>query len=202
MNLLHELPPGPDGGSGVFDPNVIYVVVEVPKGSRNKYEYDKRQGFVKLDRVLFSPIHYPGDYGLIPQTHYDDGDPLDVLVMVNEPTFPGCIIEARPIGLFRMMDRGVAVDKVLAVPAYDPNFRDYYDLPHIPQHFLAETGHFFEVYKELEGIQTEVLGWERATVAREQILYAVGLYRKRLEGNPSGASSSLPANGLEIEAGA
>jgi inorganic pyrophosphatase len=179
MNLLHELPPGPEVGSGEFDPNVIYVVVEVPKGSRNKYEYDKRQGFVKLDRVLFSPIHYPGDYGLIPQTHYDDGDPLDVLVMVNEPTFPGCIIEARPIGMFRMMDRGVADDKVLAVPAYDPNFRDYYDLPHIPQHFLAETGHFFEVYKELEGIQTEVLGWERATVAREQIVHAVDLYRQK-----------------------
>jgi len=110
MNLLHELAPGPDV------PNVIYVVVEVPKGSRNKYEYDKERGFVKLDRVLYSPIHYPGDYGLIPSTHYDDGDALDVLVMVNEPTFPGCIIEARPIGLFRMLDRGVADDKVLAVP--------------------------------------------------------------------------------------
>ncbi|MGD8397321.1 MAG: inorganic diphosphatase, partial [Anaerolineae bacterium] len=109
MNLLHELPPGPD------IPNVIYVIVEVPKGSRNKYEYDKARGMVKLDRVLYSPIHYPGDYGLIPRTHYDDGDPLDVLVMVNEPTFPGCIIEARPIGLFRMLDRGVADDKVLAV---------------------------------------------------------------------------------------
>ena len=165
MNLLHELPPGPDV------PNVIYVVVEVPKGSRNKYEYDKNQGFVKLDRVLYSPIHYPGDYGLIPCTHYDDGDPLDVLVMVNEPTFPGCIIEARPIGLFRMLDRGVA---------YDPIFQDYYDIPHSPQHFLAEMGHFFEVYKELEGVPTEVLGWERAQTARQQILYAADLYRQRL----------------------
>ena len=174
MNLLRELPPGPD------IPNVIYVVVEVPKGSRNKYEYDKGIGFVKLDRVLYSPIHYPGDYGLIPNTHYDDGDPLDVLVMVNEPTFPGCVIEARPIGLFRMLDRGVADDKVLAVPAYDPIFQDYYDLPHIPQHFLAEMGHFFEVYKELEGVPTEALGWERATAAREQIVYAVDLYRQKM----------------------
>ncbi len=178
MNLLHELPPGPD------IPNVIYVVVEVPKGSRNKYEYDEGQGFVKLDRVLYSPIHYPGDYGLIPRTHYDDGDPLDVLVMVNEPTFPGCIIEARPIGLFRMLDRGVADDKVLAVPAYDPIFQDYYDLPHIPQHFLAEMGHFFEVYKELEGVATKVLGWERVSVAREQILYAANLYKARDEARP------------------
>jgi inorganic pyrophosphatase len=173
MNLLRELPAGPSV------PDVIYVVVEVPKGSRNKHEYDEAAGFVKLDRVLFSPIHYPGDYGLIPSTHYDDGDPLDVLVMVNEPTFPGCIIEARPIGLFRMLDRGVADDKVLAVPAYDPNFQDYYDIPHIPQHFLAEVGHFFEVYKDLEGIETEVLGWERVTTAREQILYAVDLYEKK-----------------------
>jgi inorganic pyrophosphatase len=132
MNLLHELPPGPDANSGGFDSRVIYVVVEVPKGSRNKYEYDKRQGFVKLD-----------------------------------------------IGLFRMLDRGVADDRVLAVPAFDPIFQDYYDLPHIPQHFLAEMGHFFEVYKELEGVQTEVLGWERATVAHEQILYAVDLYRRK-----------------------
>jgi inorganic pyrophosphatase len=174
MNLLDELPAGPSV------PDVIYVVVEVPKGSRNKYKYDRGSDIVKLDRVLFSPIHYPGDYGLIPRTHYDDGDPLDVLVMVNEPTFPGCIIEARPIGLFRMLDRGVPDDKVLAVPAYDPNFKDYYDIPHIPQHFLAEMGHFFEVYKDLEGIETEVLGWERATTAREQILYAAALYQKRL----------------------
>jgi inorganic pyrophosphatase len=174
MNLLHELPSGPD------TPKVIYVVVEVPKGSRNKYEYDKTRGFVKLDRVLYSPIHYPGDYGLIPSTHYDDGDPLDVVVMVNEPTFPGCIIEARPIGLFRMLDRGVADDKVLAVPAFDPIFQDYYDLPHIPQHFLKEMEHFFQVYKDLEGMETQVLGWERAQGAREQILYAVDLYQRRL----------------------
>jgi inorganic pyrophosphatase len=173
MNLLHELDAGPS------IPDVIYVLIEVPKGSRNKYEYDKRTGFVKLDRVLYSPIHYPGDYGLIPSTHYDDGDPLDVLVMVNEPTFPGCIIEARPIGLFRMLDRGVPDDKVLAVPAYDPIFQDYYDLPHVPQHFLAEVGHFFQVYKELEGLETTVVGWERVTTARQQVLYAIDLYQRR-----------------------
>jgi inorganic pyrophosphatase len=106
--------------------------------------------------------------------------------MVNEPTFPGCIIEARPIGLFRMLDRGVADDKVLAVPAFDPNFQDYYDLPHIPQHFLAEMGHFFEVYKELEGVATEALGWERVAVAREQILYAANLYQDKFGNRDSG----------------
>ena len=133
MNLLRELPPGPD------IPNVIYVVVEVPKGSRNKYEYDKGIGFVKLDRVLYSPIHYPGDYGLIPNTHYDDGDPLDVLVMVNEPTFPGCVIEARPIGLFRMLDRGVADDKVVYTVAGNGGKVTFttQGFPH-PVHFFSE----------------------------------------------------------------
>jgi inorganic pyrophosphatase len=172
MNPLHELPPGPD------IPNGIYVVVEVPKGNRNKYEYDKERGFVKLDRVLFSPIHYAGDYGLIPRTHFNDGDPLDVLGMVNEPTFPGCIIEARPIGLFRMLDMGVAGDKVPAVPAYDPIFQDYCDLPPIPQHLLAEMRHFFQVYKELKGMETRVLVGERANVAREKTVYPVNLYRQ------------------------
>jgi len=177
MNLLHELPPGPD------IPNVIYAVVEVPKGSRNKYENDKRRGFVKLDRVLDSPIHYPGDRGLIPNTRYDDGDPLDALVMVDEPAFPGCIIEARSIGRFQMPDRSVADDKVLAEPAYDPIFRDCNNLPHLPQHFLAEMGHFFQVYKELKGVGAEVLGWERADVARDQLIHAVDLY-KQMVGKP------------------
>jgi inorganic pyrophosphatase len=173
MNLLHELPSGPD------IPKVTDVVVEVPKGSRNKCEYDKGQGFVKLDRARYSSIHYPGDYGLIPRTPYDDCDSLDVLVMVNEHSFPGCIIEARPGGLFRMLDCGVADDKVLSVPAYDPIRQDYYDLPHISQHTLAEMGHFFEVYNELEGVPTKVLGWELATVAREQIECAADLYKRK-----------------------
>ena len=114
MNLWKDLPVGTDS------PNSINVIVEIPKGSRNKYEFDKKTGAFRLDRVLYSSIHYPGDYGLIPQTFYDDGDPLDVLVMVNEPTFSGCIIQARPIGLFRMKDRGEPDDKILAVPQQDP----------------------------------------------------------------------------------
>ena len=100
MNLWHELDPGPSW------PEVIHVVVEIPKGSRNKYEFHKRTGAFKLDRVLYSAVHYPGDYGFTPQTFYDDEDPLDVLVMTNLPTFTGCIVEARPIGMFRMLDRG------------------------------------------------------------------------------------------------
>ena len=109
MNLWHELDPGPSW------PEVIHVVVEIPKGSRNKYEFHKRTGAFKLDRVLYSAVHYPGDYGFTPQTFYDDEDPLDVLVMTNLPTFTGCIVEARPIGMFRMLDRGEPDDKILAV---------------------------------------------------------------------------------------
>ena len=102
MNLWHDLDPGPSV------PDVIHVIVEIPKGSRNKYEYHKQTGAFKLDRVLNSPVHYPGDYGFIPQTYYEDGDPLDVLVVTNLPTFTGCIVEARPIGMFRMRDKGEA----------------------------------------------------------------------------------------------
>jgi inorganic pyrophosphatase len=167
------LEPGPE------IPNVIYVLVEIPKGSRNKYEYGKELGVIKLDRVLFSPLHYPGDYGLIPRTLYDDGDALDVLVMINEPTFPGCIIEARPIGLFKMFDQGVADDKVLAVPARDPIFDDYRDIKDIPRHFLKEVAHFFEVYKDLEGKRAQPIGWKSADVARTEIARAIELYRDK-----------------------
>src|SRR3990172_7881227 len=100
MNLWHELDAGPN------IPHAIHVIVEVPKGSRNKYEYDKQTGAIRLDRVLYSSLHYPGDYGLIPRTFYEDGDPLDALVMVGESSFPGCVIVARPIGLFKMEDKG------------------------------------------------------------------------------------------------
>jgi inorganic pyrophosphatase len=172
-NLWHQLEPGPDA------PDVIYVIVEIPKGSRNKFEYGKELGVIKLDRVLFSSLHYPGDYGLIPRTLYDDGDALDVLVMINEPTFPGCIIEARPIGLFKMLDQGLPDDKVLAVPASDPIFNGYQDIEDIPQHFLKEVAHFFEVYKDLEGKRAKPVGWESANVAKEQISRAIELYRAK-----------------------
>jgi inorganic pyrophosphatase len=170
-NLWHQLEPGPDA------PEIIYVIVEISKGSRNKYEYGKELGVIKLDRVLFSSLHYPGDYGLIPRTLYDDGDALDVLVMVNEPSFPGCIIEARPIGLFKMLDQGLADDKVLAVPASDPVFNDYRDIGDIPQHFLKEVAHFFEVYKDLEGKRAKPIGWEQASIAKAEIERAHELYR-------------------------
>lgn len=173
MNFWKELHAGQD------IPEFVNVVVEIPKGSRNKFEYDKERGVIRLNRVLYSSIHYPGDYGFIPQTYYEDDDPLDILVMVNEPTFPGCIIQARPIGFFRMKDRDAPDDKILAVPASDPLFADYHDISDIPQHFLQETGHFFAVYKDLEGVNVKTLGWENAKRAKERIMHAVDLYQER-----------------------
>src|SRR3954469_10807306 len=137
MNLWHDLEPGPSV------PDVIHTIVEIPKGSRNKYEYHKPTGAFKLDRVLYSPVHYPGDYGFIPQTYYEDGDPLDVIVMVGEPSFPGALIVARPIGMFRMLDGGDPDDKILAVPDSDPLYRDYHNITDIPRHFLDQVAHFF-----------------------------------------------------------
>jgi len=173
MNLWRELPPGPRA------PEVVFCIVEIPKGSRNKYEYQEDTGVIKLDRVLYSSIHYPGDYGLIPRTFCGDGDPLDILVMTNQPTFPGCLIEARPIGVFRMRDAGLTDDKVLAVPATDPIFNDYHDIGDVPRHFLAEVAHFFEVYKDLEGVGIEALGWEAAAAASEVITQAMQLFEDR-----------------------
>jgi inorganic pyrophosphatase len=173
MNLWHELEPGPN------PPHVIYVIVEIPKGSRNKYELSKELGVIKLARVLYSSLYYPGDYGLIPRTFYEDGDPLDVLVMNNEPTFPGCVIEARPIGIFRMADGDVPDDKILAVPSSDPLFHDYQSIDDIPQHFLREVAHFFEVYKDLEGVRIKPIGWEPVDSAHRQIEFGMDLYRQK-----------------------
>jgi inorganic pyrophosphatase len=175
MNLWHDLEAGPEL------PQVVNVVVEIPKGSRNKYEFDKKIGTFRLDRVLYSAMEYPGDYGLIPQTYYDDDDPLDALVMVTEPTFTGCIIQARPIGIFGMEDRGLRDDKILAVPVNDPLAADYHDIGDIPQHFLKEVAHFFAVYKDLEGQHVKTLGWDGAAVARQRVTHAADLYSKKFK---------------------
>lgn len=171
-HLWHNLPPGPNA------PEIIYVVVEVPKGGRNKYEYSKSTGAIKLDRVLYSPVHYPGDYGFIPQTYYGDGDPLDVLVMMDEPTFPGCVIEARPIAMLRLLDRGENDDKILAVPATDPHYEDYHNLADLPKHFPKAVEHFFITYKQLQGMAVESQGWVDVDEARKAVATAMRLYRE------------------------
>lgn len=157
-------------GLGNAAPTVVNSVVEIPKGSSNKYEVDSETGLVKLDRVLYSPFYYPWDYGYILGTMYGDGDPLDVLILSSHPTFPGCIVEARPIGILGMRDEKGRDDKVIAACHRDPRFADVNELEDIAEHIRKEIYHFFEVYKDLEEKQVEVLGWESASTARELIM--------------------------------
>jgi inorganic pyrophosphatase len=164
--------------AGTNIPHVVNAIIEIPQGRRSKYELDKETGLFKLDRYLFSSLHYPADYGFIPQTLAEDDDPLDVLVMVNEPTFSGCLIETRAIGLFKMQDRGVNDFKVLGVPNSDPLFEHMRDLDDVPKHFLKEVEHFFITYKELEGVQTKSLGWATASEAIAEVKASVERYRQ------------------------
>jgi inorganic pyrophosphatase len=173
MHPWHDLPPGPN------PPEKVNVLVEIPKGSRNKYELEKESGLYTLSRTLYSPMIYPGEYGLIPQTYYEDHDPLDAIVLVNEPTFTGCIVEARPVGIFRMLDKGEPDDKILCVPSNNPFFSNIYTLQDVPPHFLKEVAHFFAVYKDLEGSRTLSLGWESVEVAHKQIRHAIQLYEEK-----------------------
>ncbi|HXV60484.1 MAG TPA: inorganic diphosphatase [Vicinamibacteria bacterium] len=139
---------------------VVPVLIEIPKGSRNKYELDKSTGRLKFDRMLFSAVHYPSDYGFICDTLAADGDALDALVLVWEATFPGCLIDARPIGLFKMWDEKGRDEKILCVPVSDPMWNHLERLEDVPPHLLKEVEHFFRVYKELEAKKTAVEGWE------------------------------------------
>ncbi len=152
--------------------DVITVMVEIPKGSRNKYEYDKERGVIKFDRMLFSSMHYPSDYGFIPNTLALDGDPLDALVLVWESTFPGCIIEARPVGVFKMWDEKGLDEKILCVPIHDPLWNYIHSLADVPPHLLKEIEHFFAVYKELEEKKTGIEGWQDVDAARQIIAQA------------------------------
>jgi inorganic pyrophosphatase len=159
-------------------PTVVHCIVEIPRGRRSKFEIDKETGLIRLDRYLYSSLHYPGDYGFIPQTLAEDGDAMDILVMVNEPTFSGCLIEARPIGLFKMTDRGANDYKILAVPASDPTFAEFHDLWRVPAHFLREVEHFFATYKQLEEATVQTLGWEGAEAARREVLDSVARFQE------------------------
>jgi inorganic pyrophosphatase len=146
------------------------VVIEIPKGSRNKYEADHETSEIWLDRLLFTATQYPTDYGYFPQTLADDGDPLDALVLLDESTFPGCHIRARPVAVFWMQDEKGADAKVLCVPATDPRWDHVQDMGDLPSYLLEEIGHFFDVYKALEpGKSTETKGWEGTAAAKQAI---------------------------------
>jgi len=159
----------------------LIAIIENPKDSHNKYEH-RKDGVLVLDRVLHSSVHFPGDYGLIPQTYFEDGDAMDIMVLISEPTFPGCVVKARPIGILKMKDEKGRDDKILAVAADDPFFHDVYTLEDIYQHTLEEIAEFFRTYKGLEhGKKTDVLGWESKEEAFGCISRAMKLYKSVFE---------------------
>jgi inorganic pyrophosphatase len=154
----------------------LHCLVEIPKGSRNKYEFDAALGGIKLDRFLFSSVVYPTDYGFIPDTLAEDGDALDAMVLVSEPTFPGCIIPVRAIALLRMSDDQGRDDKLVCVPFSDPNWSDLESLEDIPHRLRVEIEHFFSIYKEPEGKEVAVDGF----ADRDAALEAIAAARERL----------------------
>jgi len=163
MTNLYDLDPGPES------PEVIRMIVEIPKNSANKYEYDGKLGVFRLDRPLYSPLHYPGDYGFVPGTIADDGDPLDVLTMMSEPSFTGCLIEVRPLGVLDLVDSSERDQKILAVPKSSPRYQEIATVDQVWPHMRREIEHFFTIYKELEGKQTRIDGWRGPIHARKLI---------------------------------
>jgi inorganic pyrophosphatase len=159
-------------------PDVCQAIIEVPRGSQNKYEFDKEQGIVKLDRVLFAPMFYPCDYGFFPETLGGDGDPLDVLVMVTNPLFPGVAADVRPIGVLVMSDDKGQDEKILAVAKDDPRFKHINDLNDVPEHIRNEIAFFFEKYKILEKKDTHIDGWKDAAEAKRLIVEGMANYKK------------------------
>jgi len=159
-------------------PEEVNAVIEIPRGQTNKYEYDKQLNVFRLDRNLYSPVHYPGDYGFVPSTLSADGDPLDVLVLVDAPSFAGCVMTVRPIGVLKMIDQGSEDEKILAVGLNNPVYHDVNDYTQLYPHLMKEIEHFFTVYKELEAKTTRIQGWQDAAKAREIVIECRDRYGK------------------------
>lgn len=173
MNLWHEISAGDD------IPNTINVIVEIPKGSKNKYEIDKENGLIKLDRAMKSAQDYPFDYGFVPRTLWEDGDALDVVLLTTYPLHPGILVEARPVAVMRMIDGGEGDDKVIAVPKSDPRFEEVQDLGDVNKHTIKEIQHFFETYKTIDGKKVEITGVEDRAAAQEAVKKGLALYAEK-----------------------
>ena len=158
-------------------PGIINVLIEIPAGSKNKYEFDKDLNAFALDRVLYASVQYPYDYGFIPNTLADDGDPLDGMVIMDQPTFPGCVIAARPIGMLKMIDGGDRDEKILCVPDKDPRYTNVTSLDDIASHRLDEIAEFFRTYKNLEKKVTEITGWENVEAVKPLIEECIKAYK-------------------------
>jgi inorganic pyrophosphatase len=170
--------PWHDISSGENAPDLVTAIIEIPKGSKNKYELDKDSGFLKVDRVLFSSVHYPANYGFIPQTYCDDRDPLDILVLGQEAVYPLTLMRAKPIGVMQMIDQDEEDDKIIAVHADDPEFADYTDIRQLAKHKMKELQRFFEDYKLLEQKAVRVERFLGREPALEIVRHAISLYRK------------------------
>lgn len=168
MNLWHDIACG--------EVDELNTIIEVPKLSRVKYELDKDTGLIKFDRVLYSPMHYPANYGFVPKTLWHDGDPLDVLVLGHEALIAGCLITVRPIGVLDMIDGGDGDAKVLAVPTEDPRYKNTKDIKDLEPHLLSEIQHFFKVYKDLQNKKVEVGEWKGADEAAKVVKESMQLY--------------------------
>ncbi|PYB68684.1 inorganic pyrophosphatase [Thermoplasma sp. Kam2015] len=172
-SLYHSVPVGPK------PPDEVYTIVEIPRGSRVKYEIAKEFPGMLVDRVLYSSVVYPVDYGLIPRTLYYDGDPMDVMILISQPTFPGAIMKVRPIGMMKMLDQGETDNKILAVFDKDPNVSNIKDIKDVNAHLLDEIANFFSTYKLLEKKETKVLGWEGKDAALKEIQVSMKMYEEK-----------------------
>ena len=176
MNIWHDFP------EKDINANDFSAVIEISKGSKCKYELDKATGMLRLDRVLYTATHYPANYGFIPRTYADDGDPLDVLVLCSEPIVPMTLVQVRPIGAMRMIDSGKQDDKIIALPISDPTYRGVKSIDELPPHIFDEIMHFFIVYKQLENKQTAVKELFDKEEAEEIIRRAIEDYKKLMNG--------------------
>ena len=171
MNLLHDIAPG--------SASEMNVIVEINRGSKNKYEIDKETGIIALDRVMHSAQDYPFDYGFVPQTLWDDGDALDVVLLTTYPLLPGILVRARPVAIMHMVDGGEADEKVIAVPTDDPRYADVKDLGDVNKHTLKEISHFFATYKQIQNKSVEVGEFEGKDAAEAAFTRAVQMYQDK-----------------------
>lgn len=173
MNLWHDLALGDQA------PEQFNVIIEIPKGSKNKYEIDKKTGLIKLDRAMKTSQDYPFDYGFAPQTLWEDGDALDVIVLSTYPLITNILVEVRPVAVMHMIDGGEGDDKIIAVPVDDPRWDEVTDLEHLNKHMLKEFQHFFETYKSIENKKVEITGVEGKEKAIEAVKKSVQIYKDK-----------------------
>lgn len=174
MNIWHDM------ARNRIKSGDFYAVVEITKGSKMKYELDKETGLLALDRILYTSTHYPANYGFIPRTLADDGDPMDVLVLCSEPLFPMSLVRCYPIGVITMSDNGDSDEKIIAIPYSDPTYNGYKSITELPQHIFDEMQHFFRVYKELENKSTSVSEIHDVEVAKEIIQKSIDNYVEKI----------------------